>query len=216
MFLLFKIAKRLVTTIILLAIIIPLFVAYQIWNTGHNAQPLKSDAIVILGAAQYNGVPSTLLAVRIQDARLLYEQAMAPKIITVGTALKGDAYSEAQSSALRLENDLGSLGTKKVSHKDVVVLSAGRDTLSSTVAYAAYMKLHNMKSVIIATDPYHCFRAISMASDLGIKATCAPTKSGPGSLSATGIKYIFRETGAYLSYKTVGQIGIHLSDQIKK
>jgi vancomycin permeability regulator SanA len=216
MFLLFKIVKRLVTTIILLAIIIPLFVAYQIWNTGHNAQPLKSDAIVILGAAQYNGVPSTLLAVRIQDARLLYEQTMAPKIITVGTALKGDTYSEAQSSALRLENDLGSPGTKKVSHKDVVVLSAGRDTLSSTVAYAAYMKLHNMKSVIIATDPYHCFRAISMASDLGIKATCAPTKSGPGSLSATGIKYIFRETGAYLSYKTVGQIGIHLSDQIKK
>ena len=141
---------------------------------------------------------------------------MAPKIITVGTALKGDMYSEAQSSALKLENDLGSKVTKKVSHKDVVVISVGKDTLSSTIAYVAYMKLHNMKSVIIATDPYHCFRAISMATDLGIKASCAPTKSGPGSLSATGMKYIFRETGAYLSYKTVGQIGIHLTDQIKK
>ena len=97
-----------------------------------------------------------------------------------------------------------------------MVISVGKDTLSSTIAYVAYMKLHNMKSVIIATDPYHCFRAISMATDLGIKASCAPTKSGPGSLSATGMKYIFRETGAYLSYKTVGQIGIHLTDQIKK
>ncbi len=216
MFLLFKIAKRVITTLLLLAIIIPLFVAYQIWNTGHSAVPAKSDAIVVLGAAQYNGVPSELLAVRIQDARLLYENGMAPKIITVGTALKGDMYSEAQSSALKLENDLGSKVTKKVSHKDVVVISVGKDTLSSTIAYVAYMKLHNMKSVIIATDPYHCFRAISMATDLGIKASCAPTKSGPGSLSATGMKYIFRETGAYLSYKTVGQIGIHLTDQIKK
>ncbi len=216
MFLLFKIAKRVITTLLLLAIIIPLFVAYQIWNTGHSAVPAKSDAIVVLGAAQYNGVPSELLAVRIQDARLLYENGMAPKIITVGTALKGDMYSEAQSSALKLENDLGSKVTKKVSHKDVVVISVGKDTLSSTIAYVAYMKLHKMKSVIIATDPYHCFRAISMATDLGIKASCAPTKSGPGSLSATGMKYIFRETGAYLSYKTVGQIGIHLTDQIKK
>lgn len=216
MFLLFKIAKRVITTLLLLAIIIPLFVAYQIWNTGHSAVPAKSDAIVVLGAAQYNGVPSELLAVRIQDARLLYENGMAPKIITVGSALKGDMYSEAQSSALKLENDLGSKVTKKVSHKDVVVISVGKDTLSSTIAYVAYMKLHNMKSVIIATDPYHCFRAISMATDLGIKASCAPTKSGPGSLSATGMKYIFRETGAYLSYKTVGQIGIHLTDQIKK
>ena len=216
MFLLFKIAKRVITTLLLLAIIIPLFVAYQIWNTGHSAVPAKSDAIVVLGAAQYNGVPSELLAVRIQDARLLYENGLAPKIITVGTALKGDMYSEAQSSALKLENDLGSKVTKKVSHKDVVVISVGKDTLSSTIAYVAYMKLHNMKSVIIATDPYHCFRAISMATDLGIKASCAPTKSGPGSLSATGMKYIFRETGAYLSYKTVGQIGIHLTDQIKK
>ena len=216
MFLLFKIAKRVITTLLLLAIIIPLFVAYQIWNTGHSAVPAKSDAIVVLGAAQYNGVPSELLAVRIQDARLLYENGMAPKIITVGTALKGDMYSEAQSSALKLENDLGSKVTKKVSHKDVVVISVGKDTLSSTIAYVAYMKLHNMKSVIIATDPYHSFRAISMATDLGIKASCAPTKSGPGSLSATGMKYIFRETGAYLSYKTVGQIGIHLTDQIKK
>ena len=216
MFLLFKIAKRVITTLLLLAIIIPLFVAYQIWNTGHSAVPAKSDAIVVLGAAQYNGIPSELLAVRIQDARLLYANGMAPKIITVGTALKGDMYSEAQSSALKLENDLGSKVTKKVSHKDVVVISVGKDTLSSTIAYVAYMKLHNMKSVIIATDPYHCFRAISMATDLGIKASCAPTKSGPGSLSATGMKYIFRETGAYLSYKTVGQIGIHLTDQIKK
>ena len=216
MFLLFKIAKRVISTLLLLAIIIPLFVAYQIWNTGHSAVPAKSDAIVVLGAAQYNGIPSELLAVRIQDARLLYENGMAPKIITVGTALKGDMYSEAQSSALKLENDLGSKVTKKVSHKDVVVISVGKDTLSSTIAYVAYMKLHNMKSVIIATDPYHCFRAISMATDLGIKASCAPTKSGPGSLSATGMKYIFRETGAYLSYKTVGQIGIHLTDQIKK
>jgi uncharacterized SAM-binding protein YcdF (DUF218 family) len=70
--------------------------------------------------------------------------------------------------------------------------------------------------VIISTDPYHCYRAMAEARDLGISATCAEAQSGPGSLKATGLRYIIRETGAYLAYETVGRFGIHLSDQIKK
>jgi vancomycin permeability regulator SanA len=77
------------------------------------------------------------------------------------------------------------------------------------------MKLHKMKSVIIVTDPYHCYRAVSEAKDLGVEASCSGVENGPGSLKFTGIKYVTRETGAYLAYKSVGHLGIHLSDQIK-
>ena len=209
MFFLFRLARRIITAVILLAIIVPLFVAVRIWDTGHVAHAVKSDAIVVLGAAQYNGRPSDLLGARIQDALNLYNKGLAPRILTVGAAAKGDVYSEAESSASALYQG-------GIPRTHVRAISVGRDTLSSTLAYAAYMKSKNYRSVIIATDPYHCYRAIAMAGDLGLSATCAPTQKGPGTLQATGLRYIVRESGAFLAYKTVGRFGIHLTDQVKK
>ena len=78
------------------------------------------------------------------------------------------------------------------------------------------MKAKGYKSVIIVTDAYHCYRAIAMAGDLGVKATCSPAKTGPASVEKTNWRYIARETGAYLAYKTADRFGIHLSDQNKK
>jgi len=209
-FFLFKLVRRLIAVIVLLVLVIPSYVSYQIWHTGHSAKPAASDAIIVLGAAQFNGVPTPILSARIEDARALYRAGLAPLIITVGAGAKGDNYSEAQSSSNTLKS-----GAHLVKAAKVVTLSVGRDTLSSTVAYAAYLRLHNLHSVIIATDPYHCYRALAMAHDAGLTATCAPVTTGPGSTAHTGIRYIVRETGAYLAYKTVGRLGIHLSDQVK-
>ena len=206
---LFKILRRIVAGIFLLIIVVPLYVAGQIWWTGHHAQIKQSDAIVVLGAAQDNGVPTQILAERITQALIDYEAGMAPVIITVGGGQKGDLSTEANASRK-------SLIDQHVPQSRVVALPIGKDTLSSTIAYVTYMKLRNMKSVIIATDPYHCYRAMAEARGLGISATCAAVQSGPGSLKATGLRYIVRETGAYLAYETVGRFGIHLSDQIKK
>ncbi|CAB4612353.1 unannotated protein [freshwater metagenome] len=209
MFLLFKLFRRIVAAFLLVIIVVPLFVALRIWDTGHVAAPIKSDAIVILGAAQYNGRPSDLLSARIEDAQILFSKGLAPRILTVGAAASGDAYSEAQTSA-------SALFKGGILPRQVKIIPVGKDTLSSTVAYVSYMKVKGYTSVIIATDPYHCYRAIAMARDLGVQATCAPTTNGPGTLQATGIRYIIRETGAYLAYKTVGRFGIHLTDQVKK
>ena len=193
----------------LLVVIVPLYVASQIWWTAHHPAIKQSDAIVVLGAAQDNGTPTPILAERITQARLAYESGLAPLIITVGGGQKGDLSTEAAASR-------NSLISQHIPRKGIVALPVGKDTLTSTVAYVSYMKLHNLRSVIISTDPYHCYRAMAEAHDLGVSATCTPARTGPGSLAATGIRYIFRETSAYLAYETVGRFGIHLSDQIKK
>jgi len=206
---LFKILRRIAAAIVLLIIVVPLYVASQIWWTAHHPSLKQSDAIVVLGAAQDNGTPTPILAERITQARLAYESGLAPLIITVGGGQKGDLSTEAAASR-------NSLIAQGVARKSIVALPVGKDTLTSTVAYVSYMKLHNLKSVIISTDPYHCYRAMAEARDLGVSATCTPARTGPGSLAATGIRYIFRETSAYLAYETVGRFGIHLSDQIKK
>ncbi len=206
---LFKILRRIIAAILLLIIVIPLYVATQIWWTAHHPVLKQSAAIVVMGAAQDNGKPTPVLAERITQARLAYQSGLAPLIITVGGSQKGDLYTEAAAS----RNSLIARGIKKSA---VVALPVGKDTLTSTVAYVSYLKLHGLTSIIIATDPYHCYRAMAEASDLGVSASCTPARTGPGSLAATGFRYLFRETSAYLAYETVGRFGIHLSDQIKK
>jgi vancomycin permeability regulator SanA len=209
MIFIFRIVRRLFTFLLLLAIVIPGYFMYSIWNEGHNAAPVKSDAIVILGAAQYNGVPSDVLQARIDRATQVYKAGFAPRIITVGGNEKGDNYTEAGASKLNLL-------ASKIAKSALASIPVGIDTLSSTVAYVNYLRAHRLTSIVIVTDPYHCYRAEAEAKDLGMKASCAPTSTGPASLHNAGWRYVLRETGAFLAYKTVGQFGIHLTDQVKK
>jgi vancomycin permeability regulator SanA len=208
MFILLKIFKRILIFTLSLAIIIPGYTAYRIWNTGNTSQPQKADVIVVLGAAEYNGVPSDVLTARLTEAKKIYSQGLAKRIITVGGNQKGDVFTEA-SAGLSWLHDQG-----VVSH-NLVAVATGVDTLSSTTAYVSQMKKHGESSAILVTDKYHCLRALTMARDQGIKATCAPSETGPASTSTSSYRYLFRETFAYLSYLTVGRVGVHLTDQVK-
>jgi vancomycin permeability regulator SanA len=205
---LFKLVRRIISSILLLAVIIPSFVAYRVWSTGHGAQGIKSDVIVVLGAAQYDGRPSDVLEARLKTAKTTFQAHLAPRIFTVGASEKGDRFTEAQAS----RNWLIAHG---ISAKAVTEISRGIDTLSSTQGYVDLMNREHLTKAIIVTDEYHCLRALTMARDLKISATCVPTLSGPASKSSSSLNYLVRETGAYLAYVTVGRHGIHLTDQVK-
>src|SRR3989442_2111975 len=58
-----------------------------------DAQP--SDAIVVLGAAQYNGRPSPVLKARLDHAIALFRAGLAPVVIVTGGIGTGDHVSEA-------------------------------------------------------------------------------------------------------------------------
>ena len=208
MFFLFKLVGKVVSTIFTLLILVVGYIAIQVYNTGHNAVPTKSDVIVVMGAAQNNGHPTPVLAARIDEANALFKEGYAKHILSVGSNQKGDAWTEAQTT-------LRELRAHKIPSSVLGAVNLGKDTLSSTVAYTDAMKAKGYKSVIIVTDPYHCYRALSMAKDQGILATCSPVKTGPASVQNSNWHYIVRETGAYIAYKTVGRFGIHLTDQKK-
>jgi uncharacterized SAM-binding protein YcdF (DUF218 family) len=74
------------------------------------------------------------------------------------------------------------------------------------------MKARKMKTAIIVTDPYHCLRASTMASDQKISTTCSPTFSGFTNLDNSTFRYLVREAGAYLAYITLGRRGIFISE----
>ena len=78
------------------------------------------------------------------------------------------------------------------------------------------MKILKIKDVIIATDPYHCQRTITMAEDRGAIASCSPVSTGPNSLESSKFRYLVREAGAYLAYITLGRRGFNVSDHLGK
>ena len=90
MFLIFKIIKRVIATVLLVVIVLPLYVGGRVWYTANHTEPVKSDAIVVLGAAQFDGVPSPVLEARLLEAKRIFEKELAPRILTVGSRAPGD------------------------------------------------------------------------------------------------------------------------------
>ncbi|MEO0010451.1 MAG: hypothetical protein RIQ39_40 [Actinomycetota bacterium] len=203
----FKLFRRIITVILTVLIAIPGYAIFMTWNGANNPTIRSAEVIVIPGAAQLNGAPGEVLLARLQEAKRLYSLGLAPLIITVGSGAPGDRTTEAASGAYWLRNN----GVKRSA---IVALPAGRDTRTQTAAYVAEMKKRKISNVIIATDPYHCNRAITMAEDLDAIATCSPVQDGPNSLENSRFRYLAREAGAYLAYITLGRRGINISDHL--
>lgn len=205
----FRIIRRVISAIVLIIIVIPLFAFGKTWFVAHNSTIRSADVIVVLGAAQFDGRPSDALKARLIETKRIYSLGLAQSIITVGGGAPGDRTTEAASSRYWLITH----GIKK---EVITIIAKGRDTLVSTQSYVAEMKRRGLRSVIIVTDPYHCLRAMTMANDLGVTSTCSPVRTGPNSLAQSNIRYLIRETAAYLVYITLGRRGIHVSDHLNQ
>ena len=204
---LFRWISRMLTLIIIVALIAPSYAAFKVWQAANNPITRSADVIVVLGAAQLNGTPGKALKARLVEAKRIFDLGLAPSIITVGAGAPGDRTTEAASSKAWLRSH-------GVPSKKITAIEEGRDTLVSTKAYSALMKKRYVSDVIIVTDPFHCQRATTMANDQGVISTCSPVRTGPNTLSLSGYKYLLREAAAYLVYITLGRRGIQISDRL--
>ncbi len=204
---LFRWIRRTITVIIILALILPAYGISQVWRAANNPVVRQADVIVVLGTAQLNGKPGEALEARLVEAKRIFKLGYAPTIITVGAGAPGDRTTEAASGKYWLR-------TNGISSRKITAVEEGRDTLSSTKAYAAVMKKRYVSDVIIVTDPFHCARSIKMANDQGVLATCSPVQTGPNTIDNSGYRYLIREAAAYLAYITVGKRGIQISDRL--
>jgi uncharacterized SAM-binding protein YcdF (DUF218 family) len=166
-------------------------VAINIAAVARSQDLTRTDALVVLGAAQFNGRPSPVLANRAEHALSLYRDGVAPHIITVGGNQPGDNYTEGGTAATWLQQ-------QGVPKSDVFPLPYGHDTLSSLQAVAALAAHHHWTSITIVTDPAHAARSAQIARDLGLTVHTAPTQSGPG--SALTMRYLAREFVSTLHY----------------
>jgi uncharacterized SAM-binding protein YcdF (DUF218 family) len=170
-------------------------IAFRVWWVARADDHVRSDVIVVLGASQYDGTPSPILEARLAHALSLYEDGVAPTIVTVGGKLSGDRYTEAAAG----KNWLVDNG---VPAEDVIAIGKGRDTWRSLSAVDAVMEEQGWTSAVLVTDPWHAFRSREMARHLGVDVTTSPTRTGPVVAErVTELRYVARETGAYLGYQ---------------
>jgi len=199
----FRWIRRIVLGIILGIIVYVGSVAIHIWIVAGEDERPHSDAIVVFGAAEYDGTPSPVLADRLLHAATLWRDRVAPRIITVGGQELGDITTEAQAGRKYLI-------AHGVKPKDVIALATGNDTLQNARAVAAEMKAKHWTTAVLVTDPWNCLRARTMTRDQGITAVTSPEHAGPAvGSTTTDIRYIARETEAYIYYKIFGNDDEH-------
>jgi uncharacterized SAM-binding protein YcdF (DUF218 family) len=159
--------------------------AYQVWRTGQQYAPQAAGAIVVMGAAQYNGVPSPDLRARLDQAALLWHEHYASTIMVTGSKLPGDAYTEAQASARYLK----SVGVPSVD----ILEAGGRDSWQNLSEAAPILIARGDTSVLMVTDKFHVARSMAIASSVGLTPHPTPTQTSPiHGLSA--LPYYAKET----------------------
>ena len=181
------------------AVLLVAATALAIWWTARQDARPTSDAIVVLGSAQYNGVPSSIFQARLEHALDLYHRGVAPVIVTVGGKAAGDKFTEAQAG----REYLAAAG---VPDDALLAVQQGVDTLESMRAVSAEFAGRGWSTAVLVTDPWHAMRAERMAEDVGLVASSSPTRQGPAvQTRTTQFKYILRETAAYLLYRVTGE-----------
>ncbi len=156
---------------------------WQVWSTGRSDEARPVDAIVVMGAAQYDGRPSPQLEARLDHVVELWPDGDAPLVVVTGGNRPGDRFTEAQASATYLEDKGG------IPASAILMESMGTSSYESLEGVQAMLELRGLDTVLIVTDPYHALRSKLIAEEVGLIAYVSPT---PTSV-VTGTKAVERQ-----------------------
>jgi len=143
----------------------------QVWLTGRDDSFARSsarvDAVIVLGAAQYDGRPSPQFAARLDHALLLWQRGLVETVVVTGGKQVGDRFTEAESGREYLAE-------RGMPAAVIQVEPRGTSTFSSLETVA--QQLANRR-VVVVSDPYHVLRARLVASELGLDADVSATRT---------------------------------------
>ena len=140
----------------------------QVWSAANNDFRGDVDAIIILGAAQYDGVPSPILEGRLDHALELHGAGVATRIVTTGSNQPGDRFTQGFAGYDYLRD-------QGIEDGDIVVIVDGSNTWEELSAAANQLRPDGLTQVVLVSDGYHSLRAASIADELGLEAEFSST-----------------------------------------
>ncbi len=181
-----RIGRRIaqVTGVLVALGLVYLAVSYwQVWATGRSDEARPVDAIVVMGAAQYDGRPSPQLAARLDHVVDLWPEGLAPLVIVTGGNQPGDRFTEADASAAYL--------IERGIPADAIVREGDGSTTWESLRNVGTQMGGTIESMLIVTDPYHALRSRLIAESVGFDAYVSPTTTSV----VSGSREIRRELG---------------------
>lgn len=144
----------------------------RIGQEGDRDDQRPAGAIVVLGAAQYDGRPSAVFAARLDHAVALYLSGLAPWFVVTGGKLEGDRTTEAAvARAYAIE--------RGVPADHILMENEGRSTLQSIRSVAVILRDRGIRDALFVSDRSHMLRVLIMARDQGVEAWGSPTPTSP-------------------------------------
>lgn len=174
------------------------YASYRIWAQGLLDDRRPADAIVVMGAAQYDGRPSPVFAARLDHAVALYHAGLAPRLIVTGGKQIGDRTTEAASArAYAIAHG--------VPAEAILVEDRSRTTLESIRAVGDILRANGLGTAVFVSDRPHMLRVLRMAHDSGITGWGSPTQTSPIEADLTSrADATMHELGALAEYFLAG------------
>jgi uncharacterized SAM-binding protein YcdF (DUF218 family) len=192
-------AFKFVALVLLTVLAYPAWVGLQVWQQSHQDELGMADAIVVLGAAQYDGRPSPIFQARLDHAAYLYSENLSSTVIVTGGKRTGDRFTEAEAGRRYL------IDSKGVAAEALMRESEGRTTLESLRNVWSIAEEQGLESVLLVSDPLHSERIKKIAGDLGFE----PAYASPASYTqlnrsrATKARELVREVGSIILYQVL-------------
>lgn len=185
---------RLVVAAGLVLLVLVGYATFRIWQQGERDERRPAGAVVVLGAAQYDGHPSPVFAARLDHAVALFLTGDYRYLVVTGGGADGDQTTEAAvARAYALE--------RGVPDERILVEDRGRTTLESLEGVATILRGHDLWDAVFVSDRTHMLRVLRMADDLGIVAWGSPTPSSPtDAIPARRAAAYVHELGALVYY----------------
>lgn len=149
--------------LLVLAVVAPVAAVADVMSNARAYDTTRTDAIAVLGASQYWGTPSPVFSNRLDHARDLWAEGVAPIIITVGGKVDGDITTEAEAGRKYLIS-------KGVPADRIIALPEGRDTIESVEFINEELRSRGLDSVTLVSDRLHLARSKAIANALDLEA----------------------------------------------
>jgi uncharacterized SAM-binding protein YcdF (DUF218 family) len=197
-----RLVTRLVSLFVTVVVLYFAVTLVQVWLTSRHSDPRRAGSIIVMGAAQYNGLPSPDLKARLDEARQLFRQGFASLIVVTGNKEKGDRFTEAEAGARYLE--LQGVPASAIRQ------AGGDDSYQNLQDAAPMAKDRDGGAALIVTDPFHEYRSMAIATNLGLEPYPVPTTTSP--ITGWGsVPYFLKEAvgagiGRLVGYQHLSQL----------
>jgi uncharacterized SAM-binding protein YcdF (DUF218 family) len=190
----FKIALGLAVAVVLYLS----FTFVQVWWASRQDSQASASAIVVMGAAQWNGQPSPVLKSRLDHAAALFRAGRAPLIIVTGGKKPGDRVTQGVTGY----DYLTSIG---IPAADVKLENQGTNSYQELSAAANIIhQAHVTPDVLLVSDPYHAYRIGQIAQEVGLASHVSPDDE-PSSAYAFARETAAVSVGRLIGYRRLSR-----------